>query len=684
MCCIFILLMYVCTLNLNGESIDLQFKNTLTVIEINAGDQINYMLENGRSVKLKLISSETKILLTTLKEPKKGSSSDATIYSMECTLEIDGHHFKMIRYVPVQQSFYEPYIVNGLMIWFDGLHSLNQFFNENHGKCMPGKDARFALLDARFPICPQGITNWVDLPSQKLNVKDAYMGEDTWLGTYFGADLHGGLDINMPNNSALYAPIDFDQHFYFNSLQAGDNNNRWRGIKKWSNGDIWSLQTHHLTQLLIPEYQPIKQGQKYAYTAGTLTGSTPHTHFVFRIKQTGFEEYLLDPWVIFWQIIQNNRERTHSIKAYFAPLSPKNTGESIHFDSEGSSPGAWGNELQYSWDFGDGQALFSPGPDHIYNAPGIYPVTLVVNDGHDEHAYRQFITIDGNETVKGSVWISCEHEPSLRKSSKWKPLMYDDVPQPKNTLHFFAYFHQHKMVTKCSPKVVTICTKDFNWTDGSIGHYGVETVYGQGTEDWLNINTRANGDSLKLEIYPDVDKIKPLRGFYVGYIVLRHENPLLAPITLKTVIKLEELNTDSVLIVDDADPDCIYSDYFWLKPEFHQDWTSGYNGHFLVCNDNAGGEYVRFRLNVTDGTYNIYLHGKPYSNRMLMGKTGGFYVFIKHKNGLDKKWIEPVNNLYIGKYDLNAGEDNYVEIITDHSKDLIVVDAIRLERQNQL
>jgi hypothetical protein len=61
----------------NEGIIDLRFKNTLTVIEINSGDQVNYELENG-------------------------SNSDATKYSMECMLEIDVHEMTLVRYVPKQ------------------------------------------------------------------------------------------------------------------------------------------------------------------------------------------------------------------------------------------------------------------------------------------------------------------------------------------------------------------------------------------------------------------------------------------------------------------------------------------------------------------------------------------------------------------------------------------------------
>ena len=128
----------------------------------------------------------------------------------------------------------------------------------------------------------------------------------------------------------------------------------------------------------------------------------------------------MDPWLIFWQIIQNNMNNSHALKAHFSPLSPEQTGNPIHFNSDKSRAGVWGNELRYFWDFGDGQSSLLPDPIHIYTAPGIYPITLIVSDEQDETAFRQFITIDGPGIEKGSFIVSCENEPSFRESSRWK------------------------------------------------------------------------------------------------------------------------------------------------------------------------------------------------------------------------------------------------------------------------
>ena len=130
------------------------------------------------------------------------------------------------------------------------------------------------------------------------------------MGPYAGKRAHGGLDINMKSGTPLFAPIDFDDHYLFNSLTKGDNNNRWRGIRKWDNGAIWWLQAHHLNKMLRPEHKPLNQGTMYAETAGVHVGSKEHTHFVFRIIEGG-ESYWIDPWILFWQTFRDN-QRTPS------------------------------------------------------------------------------------------------------------------------------------------------------------------------------------------------------------------------------------------------------------------------------------------------------------------------------------------------------------------------------------
>jgi PKD repeat protein/type 1 glutamine amidotransferase len=56
---------------------------------------------------------------------------------------------------------------------------------------------------------------------------------------------------------------------------------------------------------------------------------------------------------------------------------PRNT--SVAFTATGTD--ADGDPLTYSWDFADGQTSTQQNPNHIFDAPGTYAVTVTVNDG---------------------------------------------------------------------------------------------------------------------------------------------------------------------------------------------------------------------------------------------------------------------------------------------------------------
>lgn len=76
---------------------------------------------------------------------------------------------------------------------------------------------------------------------------------------------------------------------------------------------------------------------------------------------------------------------TRPVEINFSPIA--DAGQDIHtcrqtvrFDGSGSYD-ADGDILGFHWDFGDGSVGKSRRPEHVYADPGIYPVTLTVDDG---------------------------------------------------------------------------------------------------------------------------------------------------------------------------------------------------------------------------------------------------------------------------------------------------------------
>lgn len=282
-------------------------KDTLTAVEMDRGEVIEFELASGDVAKISLVTTDASVLRTTLKELKVPEEAARTDYSFSCVLEVNGREHLLEREVSTQRSFYEPWEIDGVRIWFDAVDDIFEFLAEDHGVCRPSKHARFAFQDAAKRICPELLHPWCPLPEGGLRIEQCYRGEDCWLGAYEGSQAHGGLDINHPQGTPLWAPLDIHDQYYFNSLAMGHNNNRWRGIHRWPDGSEWILQAHHMTELTVPEHTFISKGSQFASGAGVLSGYVDHSHFIFKVHDCG-RVIPLDPWILFWQMYRDRSD----------------------------------------------------------------------------------------------------------------------------------------------------------------------------------------------------------------------------------------------------------------------------------------------------------------------------------------------------------------------------------------
>ncbi len=307
-------------------TIEKHARSTLTAFELDHGDECRFRLTNGTVRSIRLV--RTRAMIDATSRPYQPPPADVPIESvppqrltprydaqmvlrMHCTIEIDGTPVELVRWVGNQRSFYRPWELAGLRIWFDAADALFGYLNENHGACRPRKHARFAVQDARLGICPVLLHAWCPLPEGGLRIQDAYAGSDCWMGPYAGADAHGGLDINHPAGTPIWAPVNLDEHGLFDSVADGAANNRWRGVMRWADGSTWVLQVHHVIGV-HPEAGPVAAGTHIADGAGVSVGAYEHSHFVFKVIEPGMghdDAILLDPWILFWQMYRD-RERT--------------------------------------------------------------------------------------------------------------------------------------------------------------------------------------------------------------------------------------------------------------------------------------------------------------------------------------------------------------------------------------
>lgn len=677
------LLFTLLSLSLAAKEVEfIASKNTITVVELDHGDAIKYQLACGREVLLDVVDSNVEVVFSTTDLPGKGKPNDISMYKMECTVMIDGQEMKMVRYVPVQESFYEPYNVNGLRIWFDALKSLDQLYNENHGDCLPGKQVRLALHDASMSIGPEEITSWCNFPDNFLDIKLAYNGENTWLGTYFGTDLHGGLDINMPSNSPLWLPFSIDNNYIFNSVASGQGNNRWRAYKTWDNGDTWIVQTHHQNELIIPEFKGGEKGTKYAYSAGTSVDEHPHTHFIFKVKQPGKGEYFVDPWIIFWQMLENNKRKSGAIKANMSTVVPGETGVPVYFDASGSSNGLTSTSLEYQWAFGDGSYSIAKKPSHIYQEPGIYPVTLTVFNGHGYSSTTQHVVINGSPTSFPEFKIEQEDNISLLNRRSWEMDTYgDNNILPPNVINF-SLPHYHK--NEIEPQEIIVKITNFDATNDAENSNRIEVNYIHG-RDWLDVEIKKTGkpDSMRVVLSPKIGNMINEIGKYEANLVIHNEGVVNSPYLVKTSVSFEKYHRDNVVIIDNEDEECVKSNYFWLTKKqnapYGNSWSHYFGDSFLLSSGNSARDFIRYSPKLSEGKYKVSFHGPLYEQKKYLEKVKGFYVNISSKSGIEKKWVNPSESTHIGTFDFDACE-GYIEIVSNDAAGLIIADAILFEK----
>ena len=662
-----------------AELIERRTQRTLTAVEMNQGDTLQFMLRNGERRTLVVEWTEARVVMTNLPQLKQGFRWGGTIYEMACRVRIDGHPMTMRRYVPVQQSFYQPYVINGMRIWFDGVRDIEQFLNDNHGGGLPRKDARFALQDMTLTICPQPLRPWYPNSDNYIDVVESYNANDVWMGPYKGADLHGGLDINMPIGTPLWAPIDFDTQFYFNSLKMGHDNNRWRGVRTWDNGQRWVLQAHHIVRLLVPRNTPLKQNKHYAETAGVATGSHAHSHFVFKIGPYE-DETLLDAWIIFWQIFENNKQRAGEIRAVIQPLSPAKTGQAVPFDGASSNAGPTGNELRYRWTFGDGGTSIESRPRHVYTEPGIYPVSLIVHDGVQRASCTQHVTVDETAEKKDQPALILESPDAI--AFRRRPLAAMDVYGW--TPNFESCTLQFTARPRSSPRPATQWVSCRNTGRGQLADPQIDLQYREGRE-WLYVTPHGH----RLAVMVDASRLPNRQGVYRADVVVDCPGAINSPQVFSVRMEVPRPGNapGSSVTIDNKDGGCYATPWYWLTLSFHRHfpdrWRPGHRGNYLI---NAGhpcdGEFVRFTPDLRAGHYTVALLDEtPFRPSSQVPGEIRFAVRVRHKHRTERIWIEPLKSRQLGSFEFEEGTSGFVEILAEGSNGMVIADAVRFERQ---
>jgi len=682
-----------------SEMIELPAKDTITALEMNRGDTLRFTLRNGQT--------RTFVLEGTSAEIVERVEPGGIVYRFDCRVRADGQLVTLRRFACSQECFYEPYVVNGVRIWPDIVKDVFDLIpvrypKEGNLKCVPRKDARLAIQDASMRVCPQETQPWLDEPQGSIDVGRCYNGDDCYLGPYLGRACHVGMDINHRKGSRLFAPVDFDTQAYFNSLKGGHNNNRWRGVRRWPNGDIWALQTHHLIDLLVPEHTPLAAGTAYATTAGVHIGSHEHTHFEFQVgrprdaeaasaeadntsiafpidfddqselAQKQPEVLHLDPWIIFWQIFEDQKLSDGALRASIEPLAPCRTGQAVKFSAQFSRKDDAVGDRSYYWTFGDGGWATDAQPEHTFAGPGVYPVTLVVDDGTNRAASTQHVTINGELLTSPVLALSASDEIGFRRRPVPAADVYGQTPRLiPHTLEFVA------RNTRRVPRSKSVRVDNFG--GGTLAQISDTSIEYAGRDGWMKVVVGGSGNAQSLSV--EVDATGLDLGEYSAIVSVCCHEAVNSPQGFRVSLCVRESPPTAELTIDDRDDGCFATPYFWVGHRFCR-CPRGKRGcqNFYLTNGGqaAPGEFVRFTPDLCCGKYLVELSEKtPFRSGTEFG------VRVHHAGGDSIVRVAPTASRRVGTFDFEEGTDGFVEILAEGSKGLVIADAVHFRRVDE-
>lgn len=645
------------------QTFDVAAKETLTVVRMNHGDVLRFRLRNGEMRTFVLDETSARII----ERIRRGA-----VYSFECRLLADGQPLALRRYVGSQETFYEPWVVNGVRIWFSSSASIFEHipirYPEDHDSLK--EDAILAVQDATLPICPQPMRPWFPIERHFIDIGQCYGGDDPWLGPYLGQACHMGMDVNMPKGTPLYAPIDFDDQWIFSA------DHRWRGVRRWENGDIWGLQSHHLHRLLAEEGSLLKAGAQYAEAAGKAVGETPHSHFEFHVGKGALNRGRpggteLDPWILFWQIFETDKNTKGMIRAVIVPLAPAVTGEPVRFLASGSQAGPGGGPLRCFWTFGDGGWSDGPSPQHVFVRPGVYPVTLVVDDGRQQATHTQHITVNGEPVSSAALVLEAPDNVTFQRRPPSAADVYGwPVKHLPHTLQFTT--------TPNGPPTASQKILLRNAGAGVLPFASPPEVRISGNHgNWLRLRQGGEGNNQWLEVAADRRGLP--EGQYEAVVFLHSPGALNAMQGFRVKLNVRPTPEADEIIVDDKEQGCFATPFFWVGHQNARVSQKGCKGRYLTNGGREDGNaIVRYTPDLSAGQYKVSFHPETPVIE------SSFLVRIRHASGEQTVRFAPhcSETRSLGTFEFSEGTDGFLEILARDSEGLVVVDAVVFQKTN--
>lgn len=244
----------------------------------------------------------------------------------------------------------------------------------------------------------------------------------------------------------------------------------------------------------------------------------------------------------------------------FSPEENIQVGDTVYFTNNSVS----NMDVVYTWDMGDGTTLNDESVEHVYAEPGVYDVTLSVEDGQSEKYVRQQINVDASLAfiVNAGSWSG--DKSTITAYNKYTDEVVNSYYSSVNGLDItsniqFAYNYNGKiyMTGNTADQIFWVDAKTFEQTENGITDQIVGPRNCQALGDYLYVSCWGGA------VYADptlsyIAKVDLTAGEVVSTIPVHYGpeglaiagNKLYAALNYTNQVAVIDLDTDEVSYID--------------------------------------------------------------------------------------------------------------------------------------
>jgi hypothetical protein len=200
-------------------------------------------------------------------------------------------------------------------------------------------------------------------------------------------------------------------------------------------------------------------------------------------------------------------------------------------------------------------------------------------------------------------------------------------------------------------------------------------------DGWLTVSKTGSGNEQRLRLEVDAERLHRGVGVYHAIVKVSVPGAANSPQSFRVRLAVPRHSPASDVIVDNRDPGCQATPYFWFAPRFHVPWTEGHGGDYLTSGGRHDeGQLVRYTPDLAAGRYAVRFVDGLLWDEIPGAADSRLHVRVFHRDGVDSLDVHPADNPILGTFNFQEGTDGHVELHASGSTDTIIADALRFQR----